>query len=203
MSDLRGMRAIKSYRNQTDCHYFWRRHFYRFFLPATEWWLQTNFGQILLFLHLDSLWRIPEITQIILDKIKEATFERDAISKFLSPLICSHECMYRGRPLWRCPWDRAFQLGLGEGPIGLVGPISQPRGTNDTASLTLDHTYARQCSFWAKFTLGSLICSQQAMKGQRLQTYHSPKRPRSFFQFRPFRLMGRKRSMPRGIFFKS
>ena len=28
------------------------------------------------------------------------------------------------------------------GPIGIVGPISQPRGTNGTASLTLDHTYA-------------------------------------------------------------
>ena len=35
-------------------------------------------------------------------------------------------CMYRGRPSWRCPWDRAFQLGQGEGPIGLVGPISNP-----------------------------------------------------------------------------
>ena len=45
-------------------------------------------------------------------------------------------CMYRGRPSWRCPWDRAFQLGQGEGPIGLVGPISQPRGTIGTASLT-------------------------------------------------------------------
>ena len=46
-------------------------------------------------------------------------------------------CMYRGSPLWRCPWDRAFQLGQGEGPIGVVGSISQPRGTIDTASLTL------------------------------------------------------------------
>ena len=33
-----------------------------------------------------------------------------------------------------------FQLGQGEGPIGLVGPICQPRGTIDTASLTLGHT---------------------------------------------------------------
>ena len=53
---------------------------------------------------------------------------------------CTYVCMYRGRPSWRCPWDRAFQLGQGEGPIGLVGPISQPRGTIDTASLTLVHT---------------------------------------------------------------
>ena len=51
-------------------------------------------------------------------------------------------CMYKGRPSWRCPWDWAFQLGQGERPIGLVGPISQPRCTIDTASLTLDHTYA-------------------------------------------------------------
>ena len=32
-------------------------------------------------------------------------------------------CMDRGRPLWRYLWDRAFQLGLGEGPIGIVGPM--------------------------------------------------------------------------------
>ena len=51
-------------------------------------------------------------------------------------------CMYRGRSLWRCPWEQAFQLGEGEGPIGLVGPISQPRGTIGNASLTLDHTCA-------------------------------------------------------------
>ena len=31
----------------------------------------------------------------------------------------------------------------GEGPIGLVGPISQPRGIIDTTSLTLGHTNAR------------------------------------------------------------
>ena len=54
-------------------------------------------------------------------------------------------CMYRGRLMWRCPWDRAFQLGRGEGPIGIVGPISQPRGTIDTAS----HA-------------GSYLCTQRA-----------------------------------------
>ena len=56
--------------------------------------------------------------------------------------LLTYACMYRGSPLWRCPRDRAFQLGLGEGPIGLVGPISQPRGTIDTASRTLGHTNA-------------------------------------------------------------
>ena len=55
-------------------------------------------------------------------------------------------CMYRGRPSWRCPWDPAFQLGQGEGPIGPVGPISQPRGT-DTASLTLDRTHTINVRF--------------------------------------------------------
>ena len=51
--------------------------------------------------------------------------------------FCSipYVCMYRGHPSWRCPWDRAFQLAQGEGPIGFLGPISQPRGTIDTASL--------------------------------------------------------------------
>ena len=43
--------------------------------------------------------------------------------------------MYRGRPSWNCPWKGAVQLGQGEGPIGIVGPISQPRGTIGTASL--------------------------------------------------------------------
>ena len=50
--------------------------------------------------------------------------------------------MYRGRLSWKCPWNRALQLDLGEGPIRIVGPMSQPRGTIDTASLMLDHTHA-------------------------------------------------------------
>ena len=37
--------------------------------------------------------------------------------------------------------------GPGEGLIGIVGPISQPRGTIDTGSLTLDHTYALNVRF--------------------------------------------------------
>ena len=63
--------------------------------------------------------------------------------------------MYRGRPSWGCPWDRAFQLGLGEGPIGIVGPMSQPRGTNDTASHTLVHTCTPSVLSVTNFTLGS------------------------------------------------
>ena len=35
--------------------------------------------------------------------------------------------MYRGRPLWNCPWNRAIQLGLGKGLIGIVGSMSQFR----------------------------------------------------------------------------
>ena len=56
-------------------------------------------------------------------------------------------CMYRGRPSWNCPWNRAIQLGLGEGLVGIVGPISQPRGTIDTASRTLVHTRALNVRF--------------------------------------------------------
>ena len=41
----------------------------------------------------------------------------------------------------------AFQLGQGEGSIWIVGPMSQPRGIIDTASLTLDHTFALVCVF--------------------------------------------------------
>ena len=56
-------------------------------------------------------------------------------------------CMYRGRPSCSCPRDWVFQLGQGEGTIGIMGPISQPRGTVDTASLTLYHTHAFTCAF--------------------------------------------------------
>ena len=64
--------------------------------------------------------------------------------------------MYRGSPSWRCPWDRALQLGQGGGPIGIVGPISQRRGTIDTASLTLDHTYALNVRFLNQLYSGQL-----------------------------------------------
>ena len=37
--------------------------------------------------------------------------------------------------------------GPWEGPMGIVGPISQLRGTNGTASLMLGHTYALTCAF--------------------------------------------------------
>ena len=33
-------------------------------------------------------------------------------------------------------------MGLGEGPINKVGPMSQPRGSTGTASRTLIHTHA-------------------------------------------------------------
>ena len=35
------------------------------------------------------------------------------------------------------PIEREIQLGQGEGPIGIMGPISQPRGIVDAASLML------------------------------------------------------------------
>ena len=70
-------------------------------------------------------------------------------------LLPMYACMFRGCPLWNCPWKGAIQLGQGEGPIGLVGPLSQPRGTIDTASLTLNRTCALPCTFWSNFTLGS------------------------------------------------
>ena len=71
----------------------------------------------------------------------------DIFSSKIVIILYVNVCMYRGCPSWRCPWDWAFQLGQGEGRIGLVGPISQSRGTNGTSSLTLDHTYALMCAF--------------------------------------------------------
>ena len=50
--------------------------------------------------------------------------------------------MYGGRPLWNCQWERGIQLGQGEGPIGIVGPMSKPYGTIDTASRKLIPTNA-------------------------------------------------------------
>ena len=46
-----------------------------------------------------------------------------------------------------------FQLGQEEGLIGLVGLISQPRGTIDTASLTLGHTVLMHTSTLSEPTL--------------------------------------------------
>ena len=54
--------------------------------------------------------------------------------------VCS---MYKGRPSWNCPLLQAIQLGQGEGPIGIVGPMSQPYGTIDTASRKLIPTNAQ------------------------------------------------------------
>ena len=51
--------------------------------------------------------------------------------------------------------SRAVQLGLGEGPIGVAGPISQPRGIIDTVSRVLDHTCAINVRFLNQLTVGS------------------------------------------------
>ena len=72
----------------------------------------------------------------------------------VSLVICKmYVCMY-AYPLWKCPWNRAVQLGLGERPINKVGPISQSRSIIDTASHTLIRTNAL-CVFRINFTLGS------------------------------------------------
>ena len=54
---------------------------------------------------------------------------------------------YRGCPSWNCPLLRAVQLSLGDRPINKVGPMSQPRGTIDTASRMLYHTHALNVRF--------------------------------------------------------
>ena len=76
-------------------------------------------------------------------------------------------CIGRGCPLWNCPLLRAIQLGLGEGPIGIAGPMFQTRGgTIDAASHKLDHTsaflnqlYSRQlrvsCKKFDRFKAGT------------------------------------------------
>ena len=72
----------------------------------------------------------------------------------------SEKC-FREQETWRCPWKRAVQ---GEGPIGLMGPISQPRGTIDTVSRTLLHTNTLLCVFcsifysWQLRAICILIC---------------------------------------------
>ena len=40
------------------------------------------------------------------------------------------------------PLELGVQLGQGEGPIGIAGPMSLPAGTIDTASHKLAHTHA-------------------------------------------------------------
>ena len=44
------------------------------------------------------------------------------------------------------PINRAVQLGQGEVPIGIVGPMSQPRDIIDATSLTLYRTKALMMS---------------------------------------------------------
>ena len=50
-------------------------------------------------------------------------------------------------PFVEVPMGSGVQLGLGEGPIKKVGPMSQPRGTFDTALCTLYHTHALNVHF--------------------------------------------------------
>ena len=42
------------------------------------------------------------------------------------------------------PMERAIQLGQGEGPIGIVGPISQPRGYQ-WSRVTHADMYSHKC----------------------------------------------------------
>ena len=61
--------------------------------------------------------------------------------------VCMYECMYVSRLTFvELLMESGVQLGLGEGPINKVGPMSQPRGIDGTASRTLSV---------ANFTLGS------------------------------------------------
>ena len=86
-----------------------------------------------------------------------------------------HVCMYRGRPSWSCPWNRAIQLGQGEGPIGIVGPMS-----NHTAPSVQCHLrwfiLTQVCVFWINFTLGSyqrVICFLMCRGAESHQAYLS------------------------------
>ena len=51
---------------------------------------------------------------------------------------------------------RAVQLGLGEGPINKVGPMSQPRSTIDVASRTLILTRAHMRFLNQLYSMGDL-----------------------------------------------
>ena len=74
-------------------------------------------------------------------------------------------CMYRRRPSWRCPWDRAFYLDQGEGPIVLMGPISQPAVPliphhSRWIVLTLDRTHAFNMRFLSQLYFRQLRVSR-------------------------------------------
>ena len=63
---------------------------------------------------------------------------------------CHPSLMYVQRsPFVEMPMGSGIPTGpsQGEGPIRVVGPISQPHDTINTASLTLDHTYALNVRF--------------------------------------------------------
>ena len=63
-------------------------------------------------------------------------------------------------PFVEMPMGLGVPMDQGEGPIGLAGPISQPRGTIDTVSLMLDHTYVRFLS-QLYFGLLRVSCTNQ------------------------------------------
>ena len=58
----------------------------------------------------------------------------------------------------------AHGIGHSNWPIGIVGPISQPRGTIDTASLTLTHTCTLVCAFCSQLYSGQLRVSWDRMQ---------------------------------------
>ena len=64
-----------------------------------------------------------------------------------SIFLTGYVCMYRGCPPWNCSLLWAVQLGLGEGPIGIVGPISQPRGTHAGSYLRTSVRFLSQLYF--------------------------------------------------------
>ena len=83
-------------------------------------------------------------------------------------------CMYRGRPLWNCPWNWAIQLGQGEGPIELVGPIFQPRGYHWSrvmhagSSLHTEYAFCGQLYFGQLRVTRFLMQEEQSHTGSRL-----------------------------------
>ena len=57
--------------------------------------------------------------------------------------------------LRNCPWNRAIQLGLGEGPIEKWDQCPNPVGIIGPASRRLAYTYALSAFSVANFNLGS------------------------------------------------
>ena len=81
---------------------------------------------------------------------------RDWITRYNNPewILSNAGAMYSVLFIFGNKWWIEIELGQGEVPIGLVGPISQPCGTIGTMSHTLIPTCA-QCAFRINFALGS------------------------------------------------